>query len=63
MSTREKQQLTRAKAIWSDEYLTFLEENFDSIFEKIYMKQFVDQVFLSHETRIGKEEFVEAIVG
>ena len=52
-----------AKLIWSDEYLVYIEENFETIFDQIYKKDFIDNIFATYETRIGKNEFVEMIAG
>ena len=51
------------KLLWSDEYLIFIEENFEKIFKVIYEEQFIDRIFLTHEARVDREDFVKAIAG
>jgi len=40
-----------------------VEENFDSIFKDLYEEKFVDSIFLTHESRITREDFIEAVAG
>ena len=40
-----------------------LEENFNEIFKKMYETEFIDYIFETYETRVGKEEFVQSITG
>lgn len=56
-------QIERNKLLWSDEYLLYIEENFESIFKGMYDEMFVDQIFVSHDCRVYKDDFVLAIAG
>lgn len=58
VKTEDLLQLKRIKLLWSDEYLVYLEENFNEIFKKMYEKEFIDHIFETNESRVGKEEFV-----
>jgi hypothetical protein len=51
------------KIEWSEEYLILAEENFDKVFKNMYEKEFIDHIFLQHESFIKKEDFVTAIAG
>ena len=55
--------LAKNRLFWSDEYLVYIEENFDTIFRKLYEDKFVDEIFLDHEARITRDDFITAIAG
>ena len=40
-----------------------LEENFDEYFREIYESEFIDSIFLTHESMVTKEDFISAIAG
>ena len=56
-------QSNRNRIYWSDEYLIIAEENFTHIFMEMYEEQFIDNIFLTHESRVSKEDWVLAIAG
>ena len=60
---KPEEMLARNRLLWSDEYLVYIEENFDSIFRDLYEEKFVDKIFLTHESRITKEDFIGAVAG
>ena len=60
---KPEEMLARNRLIWSDEYLVYIEENFDVIFKELYEEKFVDKIFLTHECRITKEDFIGAVAG
>lgn len=49
--------------LWTDEYVAFVEKNFEHIFNQLYETEFVDYVFETYESRVGKEQFVQSILG
>jgi len=49
--------------LWSDAYLIIAEENFEEVFKSLYEKEFVDHLFLAHEARVFKKDFISAIAG
>lgn len=55
--------MKKDKFYWSDEYLSYIELNFDSIFQEMYEETFVDKIFLSHEARVYEADFITAIAG
>ena len=47
--------------MWSDAYLITIQENFDTIFEEIYEREFVDKIFLEFEATITKKDFMDKL--
>ena len=48
---------------WSEEYLIYMEQNFDKLFKEIYEQEFVDLIFEESEAIITKDDFRTAIAG
>ena len=63
-SGKSKEQIDKENQFfWSEEYLIYLEQNFDKIFKSFYEAEFVDQIFMEHESLINKDDFKTAIAG
>ena len=53
----------RKRFYWTDTYLIIAEENFDRIFKEIYEEKFIDNIFMTNESVITKQDFKTAIAG
>jgi hypothetical protein len=58
-STNQK---TLNDIMWSDAYLIKIEEDFDKIFEKIYEKEIIDNLFPENDPMISMDFFKEQIL-
>lgn len=53
----------KPKPGWSKHYTTYVQTNFDAIFEKLYQEKFIDRLFDENDNNITKEKFITAVIG
>ena len=48
---------------WDEEYLKYVTENFDDIFQTMYEDKFIDRLFGEEQNQMTRDKFVDSIVG
>ena len=64
-TVEEKKALSKKfnKFFWTDTYLILAEQEFENIFSDIYEEEFIDNIFLTTEAIIERQDFINAIAG